>query len=222
MQSRFAADASHELRTPLAVMQAEIDVVLRKSDLSLPRAKKALKSNYEEVSKLKQLAEGLLTLTSDSHGDHGFSEVSLDDITNGAMNRVLKQAQDKSLSITDTMPKLKVKADNQSLVRVVTILLDNAIKYSPTKSHIYIEGKTEGKFVLLSVRDEGPGIRATDIKHIFERFYRADTSRTKQKIEGYGLGLSIAQKITRQNHGEIEVSSTLGKGSTFTVKLPAA
>lgn len=222
LQGRFAADASHELRTPLTVMQTEIDVVLRKPHLSPERAVLALRSNYQEVTKLKQLTEGLLRLTQGSQNEQTFSELDLDEVTTEAMNRLLKPAQAKHITIIDSVPSLKVKGDSDSLIQAISILLDNAIKYSPNGRSIHIEGRQEGKRTLLSIRDEGYGIRASDLPHIFERFYRADVSRSKQKISGYGLGLSIAQKIIEQHNGSIAVESTLGQGSIFTITLPSA
>lgn len=220
-QARFASDASHELRTPLTVMQAEIEVVLKKSDLSMDRAKAALRSNYQEVTRLKQLSEGLLRLAHAPQHDNTFLSVNLDEIVNDAMNQLLKSAQAKHITIDDAVPRLSIQGDRQSLVQVLVILLDNAIKYSPQGCAVHIEGRAQGKYILLSVRDEGPGIRATDLPHIFERFYRADPSRSTHKVNGYGLGLSIAQKIVQQHRGDISVISTLGQGATFTLKLPA-
>lgn len=218
-QARFASDASHELRTPLTVMQAEIEVVLSKSNLSLDRAKAALRSNHQEVTKLRQLSEGLLRLTHTGQSTT-FAPVALDEVANDAINQLLKLAQAKHITVIDAVPKLSALGDRQSLVQVLVILLDNAIKYSPSGTAIHIEGDTEGKYTFLRVRDEGPGIRATDLAHIFERFYRADPGRSKQHVSGYGLGLSIAQKIMQQHGGEITVASELDQGSTFTIKLP--
>jgi signal transduction histidine kinase len=221
IQTRFASDASHELRTPLTVIQTEIEVALHKPNLTLERAKEALRSNLQEVTRLKQLSEGLLRLAHTSATDSIFSTVALDQVVSEAINQLIKPAQDKQITVTDAVPKLFVQGDESSLVQTAVILLDNAIKYSPAGSAVHVEGKSEGRHVLLSVRDEGPGIRAMDLPHVFERFYRADASRSKQNVTGYGLGLSIAQKIIQQHHGDITVSSTLEQGSIFTIKLPA-
>ena len=220
-QSRFTADASHELRTPLAVMQAENEVALRKPDLSLGRAKAIIRSNLEEVIKLRQLSEGLLDLTHHTPTDNVLSTVVFGEVVSEAINRMMKPAQAKHITIIDKVPKLSIQGDGPSLTQALVILLDNAIKYSAAKRKIHIDGGLKGKYAYLSIRDEGPGIRATDLPHIFERFYRADASRSRQNVDGYGLGLSIAQKIIRYHGGEITVSSSLGQGSTFTMKLPA-
>jgi signal transduction histidine kinase len=219
-QSRFASDASHELRTPLTIMQTEIEVVLNKKDLSIERAIAALRSNYQEVTRLKQLSEGLLTLSQTPLAGTILSTVALDEIANEAVNDVLKLAHSKHIDVNNTLPKLTASGEAQSLIRVLVILLDNAIKFSPPKSTIHIDGKADSGQVFLNVRDEGPGIRATDLPHIFERFYRADPSRSRQNAEGYGLGLAIAKNIIEQHGGELSAASTLGQGATFTIKLP--
>lgn len=220
-QSRFTSDASHELRTPLAAIKAENEVALRKSGLTLPRAKQLLQSNLEEITRLQQLSEGLLRLTSGRH-DMPVQPVWLDEVGNDAMNHVIKLAQAKDIAIEDTVPHVQVLADAQTLAQSIVILLDNAIKYSPAKSTIHMQGKSSGKHILLEVRDEGIGIAASQVSHIFDRFYRADRSRTSQSVSGYGLGLSIAKQLVEQQHGQIAVVSELDAGSTFTIRLPRA
>jgi signal transduction histidine kinase len=221
-QSRFTSDASHELRTPLTAMQSEIEVVLHKKNLSLERAKAALRSNYQEVMRLKQLSEGLLHLARTPQNMKAFSTVViLDEVVNEATNYVIKPAQVKHITVINTVPKLSVHGDAPSLAQALVILLDNAVKYSLPNRTIHIEARSEGKHIYLSVRDEGSGIRATDLPHIFDRFYRSDSSRSKQDVSGYGLGLSIAREIIKQHHGELTAASVLGEGSTFTIKLPA-
>lgn len=219
-QSRFTADASHELRTPLTAMQTEIEVALRTRDLSAPQAKKLLQSNLEEVSKLRALSENLLKLA--RNGDQSLEKqpVSLEDISIEAMNNVVKAAQAKKISIENNVKPLTVSADKVALIEVFKILLDNAIKYSPSGSQITLTSKQEGNNAMVSVKDRGQGISKEDLPHVFDRFYRSDQSRTKSQTEGYGLGLSIAQQLTHLHDGTITASSTLGKGSTFLVSLP--
>lgn len=219
-QNRFAADASHELRTPLTVMMAETEVVLDKPDLTVPRARRALASVHEEASRLHQLAEGLLNLARDGR-QAAFARLALDEIVMDAVNNCLALAQAKDIKITSDVPELTVAADRGGLVQAVTILLDNAIKYSDPGKTIVITGTQKGKHAYLAVKDEGLGIRATDLPHIFDRFYRADQSRSTRNITGYGLGLAIAKTIVEHHHGRILAASELGRGSTFTIELPA-
>jgi len=221
-QSRFSSDASHELRTPLTAIRAQNEVALRKSGLSLAEAKNIIKSNLDQVTKLEKLSEGLLRLAKEDGKSIALSPVSLQEMAAEAMNKVVDQAQAKKIAIEDMVPDIKVLASTPALSQAITILLDNAIKYGNPGSTIYLEGYQKGRYAYLSVKDEGPGMRASDLSHIFERFYRADHSRTKQGDNGYGLGLSIAKKIIDQYGGEISVDSTLDTGSVFTIKLASA
>jgi two-component system sensor histidine kinase CiaH len=222
-QSRFASDASHELRTPLAAIQSQNEVALRTSKLTLPRSKELLQSNLDEVGKLRTIVEGLLRLAREEHkATKACDPVSLADITTEAMNDVLAAAQVKRISVEDGVLDLIVCGDFQSLRQALVILLDNAIKYSAEDSTIHLSARRRGKYAYVAVQDEGPGIAAADLPHIFERFYRADASRSNLQNPGYGLGLSIAQKIVAQQRGELRVESEPGKGATFIVKLPLA
>lgn len=221
-QDRFVTDASHELRTPLTAILASNEVALRKPHITLKQAKDVIKSNMEEMVKLKDLSDGLLSLARQDTGTIITKPVSLQDVAGEAMNRVLQAAQAKQVSIQDDVSAIKVSGDTQSLVQAVTVLLDNAIKYSPEKSTIHLEGHAKDGDGYLSVRDEGTGISPKDLPRIFDRFYRADPARTASDTSGHGIGLSIAQKIMEQHHGKITVSSAPDQGSTFTLQLPLA
>ena len=148
--------------------------------------------------------------------------VSLSTVTTEAINRVIKPAQAKHIEITDTVSDVKVIADSASVIQVLSVLLDNAIKYSKDKQPITITSAIKGRFAQIDVVDKGQGIHADDLPKIFDRFYRADSSRSSQNTSGYGLGLSIAYKIIKQHGGTISVTSAPGHGSTFSVKLPLA
>lgn len=219
-QTRFTADASHELRTPLTAMQTEIEVALRRPGLTKAEATALLGSNLEEVAKLKSLAEGLLKLAHSNGKELVITNVSLEEVAIEAVNRLIPAAQAKGIAVTNEVGRLTVRGDRQSLIELFSILLDNAIKYSPAKTEVRLSTVRRGKQAHISVIDQGRGIKAGDLPHIFERFYRSDQSRSKEKTDGYGLGLSIARKIVEAHEGTIEARSTLGKGTTFIVKLP--
>ena len=221
-QSRFTADASHELRTPLAAMQTEIEVVLRDPKLDQEMAANILRSNLEEIAKLKSLSDGLLRLARENGKSTPVESVTLEKITKEAVNQVSSLANDKEITITNSVSDITVLGDEQNLVELAVILLDNAIKYSEPKTTVKLSSKKHNKYGYLTVADQGQGIKASDLPHIFDRFYRADSSRSKEKVAGYGLGLSIAKKIADLHKGTIEAKSTPGKGSTFTVRLPLA
>jgi signal transduction histidine kinase len=220
-QSRFISDASHELKTPLTVIQAGNEVALRKSNLTLDEAKDTINSNVEEIVKLRHLTDCLLTLASQEHRQLILTPVSVQDAVGEALNRVVQLAVPRDIGVVDNVPSdIKVMAEEQGLIEVLVILFDNAIKYSDDGKNIYIDAQVKGKHGVIKVRDEGPGIRASDQKYIFERFYRANFARTKNGSSSYGLGLSIAKKILEQNKGSISVESVLGEGSAFSIKLP--
>lgn len=222
MQKRFAGDASHELRTPLTAMQTEIEVALRSPELTEKEAINLLKSNLEEVGKLKSLSEGLLTLATTDAGGVAQEEISVAQFIDKAIDRTAKSALRRKIRLKRKVQDTVLLGNPQQLTSLIAILLDNAIKYSPPNSDVIIEAKLSNKQVQISVTDHGQGIAASDLPHIFERFYRADTSRTKNSAQGYGLGLAIAKKITDIHGGSVEVKSTLGKGSTFRVNLKHA
>ena len=221
-QIRFTADASHELRTPITALQTENEVALRNPKLSKTEAIELLKSNLAEVAKLRDLSEGLLTLAYTDKDSGVSGEYLVSEVIDKAKDRVSKAASLKKITISSPKktPTLKVKGSEQKLVELLSILLDNAIKYSPAKSRVKISSKKHGRQVEIAVSDQGQGIKKSDLPNIFERFYRADPSRNKQSGGGYGLGLAIAKKIAEQHSGTIEVRSALGKGSVFTVRLP--
>ncbi len=219
-QIQFVSDASHELRTPLTVLQTTNEVASRKKKLPISEARELIAHNVDEVKKLKNLTEMLLGLLKDDKKPVEFTDVNLQDIVSDAMSSVVEIAQAKNISIEDTVPKLKIKTDYSSLVQIISILLDNAVKYSDKGQQITISAdKTDNK-IYLHVADGGIGIRASDLPHIFNRFYRADKSRSKASgVQGYGLGLAIAQKLAKQIDTRITVKSETDKGSTFTAEI---
>lgn len=227
-QNRFTADASHELRTPLTAMRSEIEVSLRDKKMGLPDAKKLLQSNLEEIEKLESLSTALLKLArTQDENNQSFSEVSLEDVVTESYERVSALADKKQIDFETKLKDLKIQGDKQGLVDLFVILLDNAIKYSPIKTKIIITMEKERQnniypsWAVVRIKDRGVGIKASEIPYIFNRFYRADTSRSKEKIDGYGLGLSIAKQIVELHSGKIIVTSRPGKGTEFAVKFPA-
>lgn len=222
-QSRFTSDAAHELRTPLTAMKTEIEVALRSKKLRLSEAKETLSSSLEEVVKLELLTSALLRLARDSRNiDRTYwQHYKLADILQTAYDRLAEKAKLRDIGIELPKTKLIIFGDPDQLVELFVTLLGNAIKYSPNKSKIQIKAhKDHNSMVVVKVIDNGIGISQIDLPHIFERFYRADHSRNKSKVDGYGLGLSLAESIVKTHNGKITVKSTVGEGSVFTVLLP--
>lgn len=222
-QGRFTADASHELRTPLTAMRTEIEVALRDKQLTATEARSLLASNLEEVNKLEALARGLLRLAraENTLDPAALETVSVRGIMAEAASRFQTELADKKMILDVEVGSEYVSGDKAGLIELVCILIDNAIKYSPEGSRIAVRSSLAGNSVAVSISDQGVGIKAADLPHIFSRFYRADRSRSKDKVDGYGLGLSIAKRIVDLHRGTIAVESTPGEGSTFRIKLPA-
>ena len=219
-QRQFVSDASHELRTPLTAIQTSNDVALRNKKLTLADAKTVIADNTAEAVKLKQLSDGLLDLARNDGHHQALSDVPLQSVVQNALNQVVAIAQAKDIAVDDAVEDVTVNTNEQVLSQILVILLDNAVKYSDQGSTIYITSATKGGQATINVRDEGVGIRASDIPHLFRRFYRADNARNSSHEHGYGLGLAIADSLATAHGASLSVSSELHKGSTFSVKLP--
>ena len=221
-QKRFVADASHELRTPLTSMKAEVEVALKDRRLKTKDLKVILRSNLDEVDKMKYFTDYLLTLSKyEANGkDLPMEKVDLTEAVRQAIERNQAQAKNKDIKLITNLTDQLVKGNPQSLVELFSILINNAIKYSKTSSSISISTRKNKKHAVIEIKDNGVGIAEKDLPHIFDRFYRADSARNKNDIDGFGLGLSIAKSIVDLHKGEIKVKSRPGKSTTFTVILP--
>ncbi|TYP69409.1 sensor histidine kinase [Paenibacillus methanolicus] len=232
-QREFVADASHELRTPLSVLLASIEALGISAPPSADKkeearfAERTLGHMKEEVKGMTRLVGDLLYL---ARNDSGAAQLRLErfDLRVAAERTVQGMTplfEAKSMTLAFHAPEpLPVYGDEQRLSQLLVILLDNALKYSPSASPVQVtiaeERSRQQRAVILSVADQGVGIRAEDQARIFERFYREDKARTRQH-GGHGLGLAIAKQITDACGGTIRVKSAPGEGSTFTVRIPA-
>ncbi|MCX6812670.1 MAG: HAMP domain-containing sensor histidine kinase [Candidatus Berkelbacteria bacterium] len=218
-QSQFTADASHELRTPLAAIKLEIEVGLRDKKFDFASARKILQSNLEEVGKLESLSSTLLRLAKlDEVEKLDFSDLNLADVVTEAYEKVEVLAKKRSIKFVTDFQNAEIRGDQTMLTELFVILFDNAIKYSPAKSKIKVS-VTSGKNPEVLIKDSGIGIAPKELLHIFDRFYRADSARSKEKVDGFGLGLSIAKRIVELHGGEISAKSNVGNGSEFKVEL---
>ncbi|HKR81480.1 MAG TPA: HAMP domain-containing sensor histidine kinase [Candidatus Saccharimonadales bacterium] len=221
-QARFSSDASHELRTPLAALRTRGEVALRDPFLNLTQAKAAIKNGVTQAIRLERLADGLLKLSRSDGQPLTLGPIALQEVVSKAIEQLQHKAHVKHVNIKhDVPPSLYAVGEADSLAQVVCILLDNAIKHSSAGNSVCIHAKKTGATAALTVQDNGAGIGPADLPHIFERFYQADRSR-RHDDHSYGLGLAIASQLIAQNRGTIAVQSELGKGSTFTIKLPLA
>jgi signal transduction histidine kinase len=221
----FVANAAHELRSPLAAMRTSVDVGLNHS--RTPEEYAAILSDViEEIGRLAGLVNRLLIL---AEGDAGHLEsknqvTRFDKIVRESVNMFEAVAESQGVQITTKeLPKVLVPGDETLLRQIVRNLIDNAIKYNNNPGRVEIELRVapSEKQVLLLVKDNGKGIEQEMLPRIFERFYRADKSRSRESERaGYGLGLSICKTIIQALHGDISVESKLDVGSTFVVHLP--
>ncbi len=221
-QRRFASDASHELRTPLAAMKTEIEVALRARDT--PSHTAVLRSNLEEINRLEKLSSDLLRLA--RHDDQPTKPplvpTSITAITKAAIDRVMDSAKKKEMTIRVEGEAGTILAEPSGLTESLVTILDNAIKYSPARSVVVITSTRDVASVMIAVRDQGVGIPPEDLPHIFERFYRADPSRTKLHTDGHGLGLAIAKAMVERMGGTIRATSDFGHGADVTITLPVS
>ena len=219
-QKRFVADASHELRTPVTSLKMSTEVALLDKSLSKEELRAALQSNLEETDKLDSLLNNLLRLSQLESGEirDNFIVLSVTNLTATALDRVKQRAEAKHITVDNDAKDVSVMGDSESLVQLLVILLDNAIKYSPEKSTVTISSSHHKHETTISIIDPGVGIEPTALEHVFDRFYRADKARGGSN--GFGLGLSIAQHIADLHDGSISITSALGKGTQATIHLP--
>lgn len=221
-QSRFISDASHELKTPITAIKAMMEVEARNPTMTVSEAKDALNASIMEMNKLQKLTQSLLELAQSeaSIKTLPFSRVSLVVVLTEVKHRVHLLLINKSIELSIAGSDVKVKGNADRLTDALVIFLDNAIKYSAKNSKISVAIKSEKGMGKIIITDQGMGIVAKDLPHIFDRFYRGDVSRSKNDNDGYGLGLSIAKQIIELHNGKIEVASKKSKGTIVSVSIP--
>ena len=171
---------------------------------------------------MSSLSENLLLLSAQdfSKNQTNLSSIEITKLLEDVLIKVTPIAKDKSITIENKLQPAKVQADPKQLSELLTILVENAIKYSQKGRQIVVRGESNSKQQYeLSVSDSGIGIDQKDQQKLFDRFYRVDESRSSQTSNGFGLGLSIAQQIAKNHSTEVIVNSELGKGSKFSFKL---
>jgi two-component system OmpR family sensor kinase len=217
-QQRFLADVSHELRTPLTVIKGNVDLMRRMKSLD----EESLTSIDQEAGRLTRLVGGLLLLAQAESGSVSLNmkPVELDTLLLEVFQEMKLLAGEKiELRLTE-IDQVQVQGDRDRLKQVLLNLVGNAIQYTPQGGDVFLSLGKVAEQARLIIRDTGPGIPAEDLPHIFERFYRAEKSRTRGKTTGFGLGLSIAHWIVDKHGGHIEVDSKDGQGTTFCIWLP--
>ena len=217
-QQRFLADVSHELRTPLTVIKGNVNLMRRMKQVD----EESLGTIEDEADRLTRLVGNLLLEAQAESGKLPlqFGPVELDTLLLEVFKEMRVLARDRvNIKLTE-IDQILVNGDRDRLKQVLINLVSNAIKYTQPGGDVYLSLARSGPNARLIVRDTGQGISAEDMPHIFERFYRAEKSRTRTRSSGFGLGLSIAAWIVNHHGGRIEVDSAENKGSTFCIYLP--
>lgn len=211
-QKRFISDASHQLKTPLTALKTSLEVNIRDKKTPNP-AKKVLKNNLQEINSLIALTNNLLS----TFKEPSFEEIKINNIAGQAIKSIKTLASAKKIKLTfnKAAENPAIQADKQSIEKMLAVFLENAVKYTPEKGQISLTIKTFAKDITIEIKDNGKGIPSKDLPHIFKRFYQG-----RNNTDGFGLGLSLAEKIVKLHNGSIKTESKINQGTAFTIKLP--
>ncbi len=219
-EKQFTSDVSHELRTPLTVILNQCGVLLERRDLP-ERERREIQAIQRKASDMARLISQLLLLSRADQGRQplNLELLSLSELTEITAEEQAELAAEKGIQLTAKIqPDILAEVDETLYIRMLTNLLDNAVTYGGAGGHVTLELTAENGIAVGIVRDDGPGISEQDLPHIFERFFRADPSRTDSSHSG--LGLSMVKWILEAHGGTIQAESVPGKGSAFRFRLP--
>ena len=222
LRLQLIGDVAHELRTPLSSIKGYMEGLI---DGVLPAEAETFQRAHEEAERLQRLVNDLQELSRVEAGAFTLTvrPVAVSELVNTVVTRLGRQFEEKEVALaTDVPPGLMVNADQERMGQVLLNLVGNALQYTPAGGQVHIRARAEGNTVCLVVEDNGIGIAAEHLPHLFERFYRVDKSRSRAG-GGSGIGLTIARHLIEAHGGQIRAESEgLGRGSTLTVTLPAA
>jgi signal transduction histidine kinase len=220
----FVQNISHELLTPLAAIAGHVANIKECSIEEVESWRYSQDTIEREVRRLTGLTSNLLLLSRLESGvPLRLESTNIGVVVEEAVAGLLRVAQAKGIELSiQSPPRLpRTRADRHRIKQVFINLLDNAVKYCPEGSEVQVRLGTDGESIIVEVADDGPGIPPEDLPHIFEKMYRVEKESTRA-VEGSGLGLSIVKRIVELHGGRIAVESTVGKGTTFRVRLPLA
>jgi len=225
-KERFVGDASHELRTPISIIMLSMEALKRAIKNDNSEANELIEDVNQEALKMKGLVEKLLFLARNDEGNAVLNkeDINVSDLIKSNVKKYKLISSDRNIKFHSEVPDgLRMLGDKKLIDSVISVLIDNAVKYNKDSGEIYVSAGYDTlydkrKYIWMKVKDTGTGINQADINRIFERFTRQDESRSKI-VSGYGLGLAIAKEIVESHQGKISVESTEGQGSTFTVLL---
>lgn len=219
---QFTGDASHELRSPLMAITTNVEVALENPQGMRPTDAKKFKAIANAADQITRLTEDLLLLARTDQVQSPKREiVNIKEILQNSVELFQPQADAKEIKLSVNLTEgLLVLGDSIQLTRVFANLIENALQYTPKGGTIQIQTNRVGKQLHVSVKDTGIGMTPEQLQNVFERFWRADEARS-YRSNGFGLGLAIAQSLVQSHEGILSVTSQLGVGSCFTVRLPA-
>jgi heavy metal sensor kinase len=221
---QFTTDASHELRAPLTLIHMAAEFSLRR-ERRHEELIEAMSKILREEERMTMLVNDLLLLARGDSGIHDLRSdvIDLNQLVCDAHERaqILAKLRDMNMSLELPSKAITMNGDDQAIHRLLLILLDNAIKYTPNAGQVVLALEARGDQAYIKVEDSGIGVAPQDLPRIFDRFWRADKTRSRS-MGGAGLGLSIAAWIVKSHHGDISVESEAGKGSVFIVRFPLA
>jgi heavy metal sensor kinase len=219
-QQQFLADAAHELRTPLTAIRTNLEIWQRGAAHSSAEREAAARAAIRETDRMGRLVADLLFLAREDQERPARREpVALDRLLLDVYSLQRPLAEQVALTLDD-FEQVMVEGDPDQLRQLVLNLIDNALRYTPAGGRVTLSLARQGAWATIRVSDTGPGIPPEHLPHLFDRFYRVDDARARH-TGGAGLGLAISQQIARAHGGRIEVASEEGRGTTFTVVLPA-
>ncbi len=221
-QRQFVQDASHELRTPLTSIRTNIEVTEDDEDATIEDYRGLVGMIKGQTERLARLSDDLLLLSVNEHDAPEREPVEVFHVVREVFHQLDSVAGLKGVDLrTEGEPNLEAQAAPDLLYRAVLNLVDNAIKYSGEGSTVTVRSRREGPWTVVAVADNGPGIAPEDLERVFDRFYRVDSGRSRRD-GGTGLGLAIVRELVQSMGGSVGVTSSLGVGTTFTIRLPAA
>ncbi len=222
MRKDFVANASHELKTPITIIKGFAETLHDNAEiLSREMTKEITEKIVRNCDRMENLIKDLLTLSDiENIPSSRLQECNLIALVEKCRGIILSVYPDAEIEIKCSSLEVNLICDPDLLEMAIMNLIQNAVKYSQSPAHVKISIAKSDGFVTLQVMDEGIGIAAEDLEKIFERFYRVNKARNGQKVGGSGLGLSIVETVIHKHFGKIDVSSILGKGTTFTITLP--
>jgi len=217
-QKQFASDAAHELRTPVSVMLTQAQTALNR-ERTAPEYRETVEACQRAAQRMRRLIESLLALARLDAGQEVLKRLQFDfsKTISDCVEMVKPMAGERGVEIFTELSPLEITGDSERLAQVVTNLLTNAIQYNLPDGEVRVKLESQNGLAVLTVSDTGAGISSEDLPRVFERFYRADKSRS---TGGNGLGLAIARAIVEAHGGTIEAASEENAGTTFTVRLP--